>query len=455
MGKLFKRSDAASWFADFIGTDGRRRKVSTGESDRDKAAAVLARLEREDRTAAQAALRAIGGDGASSEHERVVHQARLPAHEASTPVAHSVREALEWLVRFGSHDKSAGTRRMYIEKGGHLFRLLGDTDVGALSYELVSGYITQRLDEGAARSTVAKELITMRVALGVAKRRRLFAGAIDDVVPKFSTEYAPRVRHLTGDEFRALLSELEPHRQMWVLVAVFTGARYSEVAGLDWEDIDFGSGTIRVHGTKTRRSDRGVPLHPVLAQVLDVATLRTGPIVGAWPNARRDLNAACKRARIAHISPNDLRRTFASWMKQAGVDSRAVADLLGHSSTRMVDLVYGQMNLAAYRNAMAALPGGESLRERDSNGTEVNALGGNGGNKRRAQPVETSLNLVLGPGIEPGTRGFSIRCSTVVSAGVLSAPSLRPRSTASHLHQLQPLPAISVTKLGTRPRPNR
>ena len=99
-------------------------------------------------------------------------------------------------------------------------------------------------------------------------------------------------------------------------------------------------------------------------------------------------------------------------MKQAGVDSRAVADLLGHSSTRMVDLVYGRMNLGAYRNAVAALPGGESLRERDSNGTEPSRLGGKGGMKRRAQPVENPLSLVLGPGIEPGTRGFSIRCST-------------------------------------------
>jgi site-specific recombinase XerC len=31
---------------------------------------------------------------------------------------------------------------------------------------------------------------------------------------------------------------------------------------------------------------------------------------------------------MTHVSPNDLRRTFASWMKQAGVDSKAVAELL-------------------------------------------------------------------------------------------------------------------------------
>ena len=40
-------------------------------------------------------------------------------------------------------------------------------------------------------------------------------------------------------------------------------------------------------------------------------------------------------------TPNDLRRTFASWLKQSGQDSLVVARLMGHTSTRMVELVYG------------------------------------------------------------------------------------------------------------------
>jgi integrase len=206
-------------------------------------------------------------------------------------------------VRFGSHDRSAGTRRMYIEKGGHLFRLLGDLDVNALSYEVVSGYITQRLDEGAARSTVAKELITLRVALDRAERRDLFLGSIEKTIPKFSTDYTPKTRHLSGDEFRALMAELVPHRQLSVLVAVFTGGRYSEVASLNWGDVDFARGVVHLRGTKTARSDRGyVPLHPVLAAVLDRETDRKGPIVGSWPNARRDLAAACDRAGVERVT---------------------------------------------------------------------------------------------------------------------------------------------------------
>lgn len=40
------------------------------------------------------------------------------------------------------------------------------------------------------------------------------------------------------------------------------------------------------------------------------------------------------------FSPNDPRRTFASWLKQAGVDSMIVARLLGHMTSRMVELAF-------------------------------------------------------------------------------------------------------------------
>ena len=59
---------------------------------------------------------------------------------------------------------------------------------------------------------------------------------------------------------------------------------------------------------------------------------------------------------MRNISPNDLRRTFASWLKQAGVDSMVVAKLLGHTTSRMVELVYGHLNDATTSAAITKLP---------------------------------------------------------------------------------------------------
>ena len=47
-----------------------------------------------------------------------------------------------------------------------------------------------------------------------------------------------------------------------------------------------------------------------------------------------------------------LRRTFASKLKQRGVDSMVVARLLGHTTSRLVDTVYGHLDLGTLRGAM-------------------------------------------------------------------------------------------------------
>jgi hypothetical protein len=65
--------------------------------------------------------------------------------------------------------------------------------------------------------------------------------------------------------------------------------------------------------------------------------------VGAWPSVGRDFPRACALAGIEKVTPNDLRRTYASWLVNAGAPLKVVANLLGHSSTRMVDLVYGRV----------------------------------------------------------------------------------------------------------------
>ena len=56
------------------------------------------------------------------------------------------------------------------------------------------------------------------------------------------------------------------------------------------------------------------------------------------------------------MSPNELRRTFASWLKQAQVDSFVVAQLLGHSSSRMVELVYGRLGARTLESVVNRLP---------------------------------------------------------------------------------------------------
>jgi integrase len=59
---------------------------------------------------------------------------------------------------------------------------------------------------------------------------------------------------------------------------------------------------------------------------------------------RHALERACKRLKLAPLSPNDLRRSVAHWLLQRGVPRDAAAAFMGHGSTNMLDLVYGKLD---------------------------------------------------------------------------------------------------------------
>src|ERR1051325_5873135 len=154
---------------------------------------------------------------------------------------------------------------------------------------------------------------------------------------------------------------------------------------------------------------RLVPIHDEIRPILAALHRGTGPVVKPWSNVTRDLARA--RAGVPRVTPNDLRRTFASWLIQGGVSNRIVADLLGHASTRMVDLVYGHLDDATRRAAIARLP--SRCDAGVPNRVPRAGIPGAGGATPAAASAEISVeNLVPRVGIEPTTRGFSVRCPT-------------------------------------------
>ena len=381
--RLYKRG--AIWYARIYLPDGRRSRISTQCTDRRAAEAALRDFER----------RAQGSTDSATH----------------TP-AHTVADALNYLVDKGAADVAPGTVRMYIEKGGHLVRLLGEHDVNGLTSDGLLSYIHQRLNEGAARETVRKELSTLRRALTLAKERRLMQSEPRNVFPSFRVRYQPRQRYLTQEEVVKLLGQLPSQWQLWVMIAILTGGRDSEVDGLRWEQIDFDRSTVFLSGTKTAKSRRTIPLPSLLAQWLLPRRQPTGLVVGDWPNVRRDLAAACERAGIDRVSPNDLRRTYASWLKQNGIDSYIVAQLLGHTTARMVELVYGRLDIVTLSRAVSTLPGGNDcvcgVSDTSISMSQMTRMS----QTTSPQPIEMLTTVVPKPGIEPGTRGFSVRCST-------------------------------------------
>lgn len=310
--------------------------------------------------------------------DQQVARARLRQLElvSTDPAAHSkhtLDEAIANLLDVVERGNADGTYRSYKQKARHLQRVFGNVELGDIAREGVVVFMRQRKLEGASDSTIHKELVVLRRALTEARERGLWRGDPRSIVPAIKVTYQPRERWLTPPQVELLLAEVQVHRRLWVALASLSGASLSEVERTRVEHCDFAAKRLRIPGRKRSTRWRLVPMHPTLLSMLRDAVkgLAPGePLVDRWPNVRRDLHAAVDRinaelaarktkkkpASLPKVSPNDLRRTFASWLKQEGVDSMTVAHLMGHSSTRMVELVYGRLADETYQDAVAAMP---------------------------------------------------------------------------------------------------
>lgn len=184
------------------------------------------------------------------------------------------------------------------------------------------------------------------------------------------------VRFLTRAEVDALLAA--PDRRTWfgrrdhafILMAVQTGLRLSEITGSTWDDLVLGTGAhVRVIGKG--RKERCTPLAKPTAAVLK-AWLRE-PVKGdarlVFPNARGErltvhgvkymlgkhaATAAkvCPSLKGKRVTVHLLRHTMALEMLQAGVDRAVIALWLGHESVETTQ-IYLEAALAMKEQALA------------------------------------------------------------------------------------------------------
>lgn len=342
MGRIYKRG--AAWYADFVDRRGRRIQRS---------------LRTDDRIVAKARLRDL----------------ELATTDSGTHATEALSDALDYFTGIACAAKPDATRSSYEQKARHLSRLLGTLKLDDMTRAHVERYIAKRLEEGAHTHSIHKDLVVLRGTLTSAEARGMFHGVIAKLVPRFRAKYVPRETHLSPEQFSRLMwnivapahprakpktvEKIEQRRVRRILycsLIALASPRRGELEKLRWEDVDLVRGTIRIPKGKTKA--RTVPIHPVLRPWLEALHQRTGNVIEPWGNDKRELARACVRAGVPRVTPNDLRRTFASWLKQADVDSAVVAAMMGHSSTAMVDRVYGKLDEHNFRRAIAKLPGG-------------------------------------------------------------------------------------------------
>lgn len=297
---------------------------------------------------------------AEAVERRWILAAADPAHAAAetetlTNVLERFFTFFEGEVRAGK--RSAETLKCYRKKAGHLVRIYEVQPDGSYVPKLVAGwcvdvtrvFIAQRRSEGAGDGTIAKELVPLITGLKLAREAGRWTGDLKAVVPVgFTPTYKPRERWLPREEVELLMTALSPRRAAVAAFMVAVSAESSVAAAAQRASIEPDLSAVFVRGTKTGYRERWVPIESadqkrLMQFVVKHADGADGGLFTRWSNLRRELNAACDRAGIAHCSPNDLRRTFCSWMIQDGVPPLVVAKMMGHADTKMVLKVYAQL----------------------------------------------------------------------------------------------------------------
>lgn len=221
--------------------------------------------------------------------------------------------------------------------------------------ELCREFTKARRKAGSKDSTIIKQLSLLRAALR-------WHDPNTPAVVELPPDPLPSSRHLTHEEAARLLDACAvPHIELFVTLALTTGARTGALLDLTWDRIDFDRELIYLgqgRGNKGRgnppmnESAREALLIAREAAVSDYVIEYAGRQVGS---IRRGFASAAKTAGMPDVTPHVLRHTAAVWMAEAGLPMSEISQYLGHSSTAVTERTYARYSPTYLRKAASAL----------------------------------------------------------------------------------------------------
>lgn len=277
-----------------------------------------------------------------------------------SPRGLGVRPVEAFLARYTNANSRA---TMLASLRAALVVLKADGDVRAFPWEALRYdhvvALRAKIAETHKPATANLHLLAVRGVLREAKRLGFLTVEEFDAIaeiPAVRGTSKPAGRMLDTSEIHAVLDvcadgSARGLRDAAILaLAAYSGLRRFEISGLDLADVDLKSGAIQVRGKggKHRAVFVAIGVRSRLRAWIDVRGAAAGPL---FCRGRRGhtlvrgerlgpvsiYNVVIERSRsvkLAHVTPHDFRRTFASTLIDKGVDLVTVRDLLGHEDVR-------------------------------------------------------------------------------------------------------------------------
>lgn len=160
-----------------------------------------------------------------------------------------------------------------------------------------------------------------------------------------------RNRVLSLDEFRGIIDNSPLHAKAIIATAFYTGMRLGEILSLTWDKVDLKNRVIRLAASDTKDNEpRIIPICDELHAILGILprNIRENHLFLYKGKPVRDIRAslrkACKKVGIHYgrfskdgFVFHDLRHTFNTNMRRAGVPESVIMKITGHSTREMFD----------------------------------------------------------------------------------------------------------------------
>lgn len=137
----------------------------------------------------------------------------------------------------------------------HITPRIGKVKLPRLSAPAVNAFRDQLLDAGRSRDMVRRVIASLAALVDEAQARGLVATNNVRAVTKTKrrrSEGQGQIEMPTKEELRAIIAGTPDRHRAFILTALFTGLRASELRGLLWQDVDLKAGGIKI----CRRVDR-------------------------------------------------------------------------------------------------------------------------------------------------------------------------------------------------------
>jgi len=208
----------------------------------------------------------------------------------------------------------------------------------------------EKLIKGA---TINREIALLRTMFNRARRDGFITGVPFEWGDLEKQPENRRKRLLSDAEREALLkasAECGSYLLPFVIIALKTGLRSSEILSLRWEQVDLERRELIVCRKKKRLSDDNEDRIPVNKDVITLLASMERKSDFVFYNAETRANVksvktafktACQRAKIKDCRIHDLRRTAATLAKERGALLTNIQRMLGHSSLTMTERYLG------------------------------------------------------------------------------------------------------------------